>query len=302
MTLVKHLRNANIHHQFPYLLIYFLHDIDISDLECIDSWKILSIPVEISDECSVSSLFAKEPSKKRPLLDNDLDMVNGDSVPLKHARYESYDLDKEERLSAVEEFIDSFNLADNDRIRALLDDYCSESMTVKVPQIGMTLVGRNALFAYWFMIHETFPDSVMKILEKRHVSTTQPRHKQMKKDVAPQVECVYKFSGTRIIAEEVTTTLHDFVLAFPDFAHHSYDGLAENMLDFISARSPPTESVLQRNSVVELVLTFECFGASAVSGFGDCSPVSVSSARKAKVVNWVFNLLASTDDANTYAA
>lgn len=262
----------------------------------------LSVPVEISDDSSMSSCFVQEATKKRPLCEDGLTNSPEDLMASKIARSETSDHDKEVRLSIVEEFINSFNLADNYRIRALLDDHCSETMTVQVPRVNMTLTSPNALFAYWFMVHETFPDGVMKILEKRHVSTTQPRHKQMKKDVALQVECVYKFSGTKIITEEVTSTLKDFIVAFDDYARYSYDELAEKVLDFISARSPPVESELQRNSVVELVLTFECSTAAEQSASSTSDGTVDVYEKKVKVTDWAFALLASTDDINTFAA
>lgn len=71
---------------------------------------------------------------------------------------------------------------------------------------------RMVSYYTWYFANESYPDGVSKLISPRFMMPTLPRSKEGQ-DVPdyPQMEYISKFSGTRIIAAEVTTILQAFI-------------------------------------------------------------------------------------------
>lgn len=167
---------------------------------------------------------------------------------------------KDRRLKAITDLIDSLNQCENESFERLLREEYMDDVVVKLSHLEEDRYsGRNALLLIWVATHESYPDGMYKVLEKRYVNMTVPRGKSGSSPLAasPKVEFVYKFSGTKIVPGNIATLIRNFAQQHEDYATYGPEKLNDKLLQFVAMSDLAFEGESSENFIGEATLTFE---------------------------------------------
>lgn len=199
---------------------------------------------------------------------------------------------KRRRLEAFDPVIDAFNIGDFEQMGAILNEKCEENVILSSQLLSEDSVGKKALLLFWGLLHETYPDAMIQILETRLSTVSRASfHASSKPRVIPadidnstipvdlssssssqdpadtpyvgqyhSVEYVYKFTGTRITDRPVGQTFNKLIHSgiLNDDVKYTNESLTFVISKYMtSADLPPAAFVAHGCSyVVETVLTF----------------------------------------------
>lgn len=202
---------------------------------------------------------------------------------------------KRRRLEAFDPVIDAFNIGDFEMMGNILNEKCEENVILSSQLLSEDSVGKKAILLFWGLLHETYPDAMIQILETRLSTVSRASfHASSKPRVIPadidnstvptvllstssssssqepgepvysgqyhSVEYVYKFTGTRITDRPVGQTFNKLIKSgiLNDDVKYNNESLTFVISKYMtSADLPPAAFVAHGCSyVVETVLTF----------------------------------------------
>jgi hypothetical protein len=144
---------------------------------------------------SVLRVYADELQKKRLKTMIMEEHVDVDPIELENQR---------KRLEIFDPIMDAFNTGDFQLMSDLMREHCREDVELSASSLRGNLRGIVPLLVFFGLLHETFPDAMVKILERRLCSTKKPVGKfksdlsLLDCDVVQSVDYVYKLVGTSI--------------------------------------------------------------------------------------------------------
>eukprot|EP01034_Spumella_vulgaris_P022752 gene22752-28910_t len=157
---------------------------------------------------------------------------------------------KRKRLEAFDPVIAAFNVGDFEMMGEVLKDKCEEHVILSSQLLSDDSVGMKPLLLFWGLLHETYPDAMIQILETRLSSVTRATFHSANKSATTvfdsdgnaastssggtgsvnlnvisaenplspflkgsyhSVEYVYKFTGTRITDRPVAQTFNKLI-------------------------------------------------------------------------------------------
>lgn len=182
------------------------------------------------------------------------------------------EITRQERLHILDAIFDSFNICDIESLFGLIRSRFAADLTFSLGNGRESYEGQNPLFTYWNFAHEIYPDAMVKILERRIISVavaSTSAEKASSHRSEWRVECVYKFTGTRITGSPIYETFSNFMVTCGDSVEKAtkYEELAMSMVRFITANNAAAAAVNPslmhsdpdeaRSCIVEVVLSFD---------------------------------------------
>lgn len=126
------------------------------------------------------------------------------------------------RLEIFDPIMESFNTGDFQSMSDLMRENCRFDVELSATSIRGKLCGIVPLLVFFGLLHETYPDAMVKILERRLCSTKKPVGKlqQVKSpldaDVVQCVDYVYKLVGTSISTRPIHKVFNSVIEGLKD--------------------------------------------------------------------------------------
>lgn len=105
------------------------------------------------------------------------------------------------RLEIFDPIMEAFNTGDFDLMSSIMKEHCRRDCEFKAAYIKPGLKGAVPLMVFFGLLHEAYPDAMVKILDRRISSTKKPLSKLFDSaadEIVQRVDYVYKIVGTRI--------------------------------------------------------------------------------------------------------
>lgn len=155
------------------------------------------------------------------------------------------------RLEVFDPIMDAFNTGDFDSMTKLVRNSCNEDVKLKLPTTtSARYQGVTPILIFWGLLHETYPDAMTKILEKRISSSTSI--------TCPiqSAEYVYKFHGTRITTKPV---LESFAAIMESIGEKelTHDEIVSAVAKQMTSIPPQAYEENECSFIAETVLTFD---------------------------------------------
>lgn len=112
-------------------------------------------------------------------------------------------------IDIFDPIMDAFSNGDLEAMDNLTRNHCHSNVLFKVPSMNIESSGVNAAIAFWTLLHEIYPDAMIKTLDRRiGTLTTIPKSKKRAESAAMKqsVEYLYKFKATRITNRPIFET------------------------------------------------------------------------------------------------
>ena len=109
--------------------------------------------------------------------------------------------------------MNAYSNGDLEAMDSLIRKHCSADVSFKVPSLNVASNGVNTVLAFWTLLHELFPDAMIKTLYRRIGTLTtvpkSPRRNNGEKRMKQSVEYVYKFKATRLTNRPIEDTFKE---------------------------------------------------------------------------------------------
>ena len=179
------------------------------------------------------------------------------AIQNKRKRDENIELDEEAfaqeqkrvRLEIFDPIMEAFNTGDFDQMTKLVRSSCNREVRLKMPNYT-THQGVTPILILWGLLHETYPDAMTKILEKRISSTTSTSCP------IQSAEYVYKFHGTRITTKPVLESFAQIMdnIGSKDMTHEEVVTAIARQMTTIP---PQAYEENECSFIAETILTFD---------------------------------------------
>jgi len=161
----------------------------------------------------VLKVYADEMQKKRMKLLGSEEPVDVDPVEQEC---------QQKRLEIFDPIMDAFNTGDFQLMSDLMRENCRNDVELSATSIRGKLCGIVPLLVFFGLLHETYPDAMVKILERRLCSTKKPVGKSphlkspLDADVVQCVDYVYKLVGTSISTRPIHKVFNKVIEGLKD--------------------------------------------------------------------------------------
>ncbi len=155
------------------------------------------------------------------------------------------------RLEVFDPMLDAFNTGDFDQMSSLIHSACHHDVKITMPQC-ISYQGVTPILVLWGLLHETYPDAMTKILEKRISSIVSSTCRPIQR-----VEYVYKLQGTGITHKPA---MESFTHIMDDIGHYkvmSHDEVISVISRHMATIPPHSCDDHTSTFIVETVLTFD---------------------------------------------
>ncbi len=154
------------------------------------------------------------------------------------------------RLEVFDPILEAFNTGDIDKMSSLISSACQHDVKVAMPQCA-THQGVTPILVLWGLLHETFPDAMTKILEKRISSNASSTHP------IQRVEYVYKLQGTGITNKPVMESFTHIMASIGDSKDMSHDDVISVISRHMATIPPHSCDDHTSTFIAETILTFD---------------------------------------------
>jgi hypothetical protein len=164
-----------------------------------------------------------------------------------------------QRLHVLDDIFKAFNVCDVDLLYKLLKARCCEDVAFLTAGVSSEVIGFMALFSCWSLAHETYPDAMVTILERR--VSSDPMSQSVSQRLST-VEIVFKFVGTRITSRTMVEVYSKFIET-QSCENNTYEELSLAMVRFVTNNSnnnntpDVAESEISRTLIMETRLDFD---------------------------------------------
>ena len=163
---------------------------------------------------------------------------------------------KRQRLEVFDPMLEAFNVGDFKALSKQVRSACHPEVRLKVSGLQREVRGVVPILLFYGLLHETFPDAMTKILEKRLSSSASAA--AQRSAAQNSVEYVYKMVGTRITSRPVEESFAALLCALCDAASLSNEDEVDKAVARQMASIPPQAYEESECSyIVETVLALD---------------------------------------------
>jgi hypothetical protein len=155
------------------------------------------------------------------------------------------------RLEVFDPMMDAFNSGDFAQMTKLVHNSCHDEVRLKFPNSSSSYQGVTSILIFWGLLHETYPDAMTKILEKRISSSTSASCP------IQSAEYVYKFHGTRITSKPVMESFAQIMEAVNNKHDMTHEEIVSAIARQMTSIPPQSYEEHECSFIAETILTFD---------------------------------------------